>query len=411
MSNHKKIAIVFSLAVLGIISVLTLKLLNFNSPKVEAEASEKIEEKVTINNNDNEIKPIQEVAEEETPVVEEEAPVTEEEKPDEGEKTVTEEKELSEEKEELVEVNSKKTNVTANKKYLKSNEIKNKTKPVEAKDKIEEKVTKTTKKDDSVKTTEKKNIQNEVVKPDVIKSDNKTTEATINKPVGKTQTVTPKKTSTESSNQKDIAPVKNVEEPVNKPVTEKITTPIKEPVNKKDPVITTKIVAGEERKIPYETIQKHLIKGAKTRVAQEGINGLEQIFYKVTYTDGKETSRVRSHYQQLKKPVNKIIQTYVKIQDKKIGTREIEDKTQPIIKYINPKERWFVQEWNLDGTKKADGLHLFYSEQEAFKLYTSATDTKLYSWGTYEDEYDEEIIGYKKITEKYVIQEEKWAWE
>lgn len=397
MSNHKKIAIVFSLAVLGIISVLTLKLLNFDSPKVEAEASEKIEEKVTINNNDNEIKPIQEVAEEE-------APVTEEEKPDEGEKTITEEKELAEEKEELVEVNSKKTNVTENKKYLKNNEIKNKTKPVEAEDKIKEKVTKTTKKDDSVKTTENKNVQNEVVKTDVIKSDNKNTEVIAGNPVEETQTVTPKKTSTENSN-------KNVKEPVNKPVTEKITTPTKEPVNKKDPVITTKIVAGEERKIPYQTIQKHLIEGAKTRVAQEGINGLEQIFYKVTYTDGKETSRVRSHYQQLKKPVDKIIQTYVKIQDKKIGTREIEDKTQPIIKYTNPKERWFVQEWNQDGTKKADGLHLFYSEQEAFKLYTSATDTKLYSWGTYEDEYDEEIIGYKKITEKYVIQEEKWAWE
>lgn len=170
-----------------------------------------------------------------------------------------------------------------------------------------------------------------------------------------------------------------------------------------------KITTEQESKrdiVSYNTVRKHYISGAKTRVVQQGQNGYKDTFYKVTYKNGVETSRsvVDTYYQN---PTDEIIETYVKVQDAKYEEiqKEVDDLDRPVYRRI-VRERWFVKYHDTGEIK------YFYSAKEAENEYLKTGNT---SWGTAEDEvtYSDEIIGYetKIITEKVKVSDEVWEWQ
>lgn len=68
-----------------------------------------------------------------------------------------------------------------------------------------------------------------------------------------------------------------------------------------------------EVEIPYETITKNVSsddneENNQTKVVQEGVNGLKQIVYKITYKDNIEIDRIELSSTIIKEPVNKIVQ-------------------------------------------------------------------------------------------------------
>ena len=99
----------------------------------------------------------------------------------------------------------------------------------------------------------------------------------------------------------------------------------------KKPVIETKDEKKEET-IKFETIEKNdqsLEKG-HTKTVQEGKNGLKELSYKVTFTDGKETHRKLIEEKVIKEPVNKIVLKGTKTNsesDKNDSNKEEADKS------------------------------------------------------------------------------------
>lgn len=95
---------------------------------------------------------------------------------------------------------------------------------------------------------------------------------------------------------------------------QKIEKPEEKPTDPKPEVKTeTKVV---KETIPFNTIRKHNIPGAQTKISQQGKNG-ERV-YNVTYVNGKEKDRKLIS---TSNPVNQVILTYVKTQDVKYETR------------------------------------------------------------------------------------------
>lgn len=95
---------------------------------------------------------------------------------------------------------------------------------------------------------------------------------------------------------------------------QKIEKPEEKPTDPKPEVKTeTKVV---KETIPFNTIKKHNIPGAQTKISQQGKNG-ERV-YNVTYVNGKEKDRKLIS---TSNPVNQVILTYVKTQDAKYETR------------------------------------------------------------------------------------------
>ena len=74
------------------------------------------------------------------------------------------------------------------------------------------------------------------------------------------------------------------------------------------PVVTTKTEV-ETVPIAFKTEQDEdsTILEGETNVVQQGVNGSKEITYKVTYTDGVETSRKKVSEVVVKQPVNKIV--------------------------------------------------------------------------------------------------------
>lgn len=104
----------------------------------------------------------------------------------------------------------------------------------------------------------------------------------------------------------------------------------------KKPVIETKDEKKEET-IKFETIEKNdqsLEKG-HTKTVQEGKNGLKELSYKVTFTDGKETHRKLIEEKVIKEPVNKIVLKGTKtniVDDKETNFDSEKEKNNAIIK-------------------------------------------------------------------------------
>ena len=174
---------------------------------------------------------------------------------------------------------------------------------------------------------------------------------------------------------------------------------------KSEPTITYETVAGETETIPYKTLRKHNISGADTRVSQSGVNGVKTNYYKVKYSDGEEVSREFSYSETTKSPVDEVIQTYVKVQDRIVEEREVEDKSRPIYSG-STRDRWFIKEWD------SGKVHIFYDEDEMLEAVGKMT--VLHNWGTMEPEFDPnggELLGYDTKMEEVVVQEEKWEWQ
>lgn len=81
------------------------------------------------------------------------------------------------------------------------------------------------------------------------------------------------------------------------------------------PIVEVKDEAKTEV-VAFETQQQNsfLLEKGKTEVSREGKNGTKEINYKVTYTDGKETSREKTSENIVTQPVSKLIL---------IGTKEV----------------------------------------------------------------------------------------
>jgi len=90
---------------------------------------------------------------------------------------------------------------------------------------------------------------------------------------------------------------------------------------KKEPVVEIKEVTNNEEVI-FETKTQDDLTLAKgeTKVKQEGVNGIKEIKYKVTYTDGVETSRLKTTETVTTQPTDKIVLNGTKTAQKAISS-------------------------------------------------------------------------------------------
>ena len=240
-------------------------------------------------------------------------------------------------------------------------------------------------------------------KPVVKETQKETTPVVTPKPA-ETQKETVKETVKETE-QEQVKPVETVRETVKETVKET------ERETQREPKITTSTVT-ENQSIPFGTTRKHNIAGAKTRVSTQGQNGTKTLTYKLTFTDGVQTNRELISTNVTKNPVNQIIQTYVKVQDRKVETREVDDKTRPIYTG-STKPRWFVSHTD-PVTNKKYPMEYYYSKDVAYNRYSELSTKYLVRWGTAQDEFDPnggDLIGYYPKKVQVVIQEEKWEWQ
>lgn len=171
------------------------------------------------------------------------------------------------------------------------------------------------------------------------------------------------------------------------------------------PKITKKTL---KEKIPFKTKRAVNDPSLKARIAQVGSDGF--IEYELTYEgnkliDKREINRVN--------PTDEIIQTYVKVKDAKMGTREIEDKSKPIYK-TEYKQKAFVRGFYLPEYQETGEENIHYWE---FDSYREAADffEKNEIVGNYGDldKYKEvkTLVGYEKKTETYEISPAVYEWK
>ena len=167
----------------------------------------------------------------------------------------------------------------------------------------------------------------------------------------------------------------------------------------------TKTTLKEE--IPFETKRAVNDPNLETRIAQAGSNGFVE--YELTYEGNKLIDKKVINKVE---PTDEIIETYVKVKDAEIGTREIEDKSKPIYKteyqqkaFVRgyPKEEWIetgeenVRYWEFDSYEEADNFFI--------------KNNIMGNYGTL-DKYKEikTFVGYETITEEYEISPAVYEW-
>ena len=99
-----------------------------------------------------------------------------------------------------------------------------------------------------------------------------------------------------------------------------------------EPVITTKTETKTET-IAFKTIEENdnTLEVGKTSIKQTGVNGQQTITYTVTYTDGRETSRVEVSRRTTRQPVDQIVLIGTKkVDGKPVITTKTETKTETI---------------------------------------------------------------------------------
>lgn len=177
---------------------------------------------------------------------------------------------------------------------------------------------------------------------------------------------------------------------------QKIEKPEEKPTDPKPEVKTeTKVV---KETIPFNTIRKHNIPGAQTKISQQGKNG-ERV-YNVTYVNGKEKDRKLIS---TSNPVNQVILTYVKTQDVKYETRW--------------KDQYFL--WGIP----RDIVDNVMTDEEYDRVNDPDVKAK-YGQTKYFDTY-EQAIEYKKVNQwefcnygtadpisyQVKVQDEIWQWQ
>lgn len=167
----------------------------------------------------------------------------------------------------------------------------------------------------------------------------------------------------------------------------------------------TKTTLKEE--IPFETKRAVNDPNLETRIAQAGSNGFVE--YELTYEgnkliDKKVINRVE--------PTDQIIETYVKVKDAVMGTREVKDKSKPIYK-TEYQQMAFVWGYPLAEYRETGKKNVQYWE---FDSYKEAHDfaNKHEIMGNYGDldKYKEikTFVGYETVTEEYEISPAIYEW-
>lgn len=174
-------------------------------------------------------------------------------------------------------------------------------------------------------------------KPSATKSNNtnkpNATKPSANKPAGTKATEKPSKPSTGSTTK---------------------------PTQKKD-VVEYKN-ESERYAISFKTVDNYASSGGESRVYQNGSNGVGEKVYRVKYVNGVRQGRELVSDSTVTSPQNQIIERYVKIQDEKWETREVEDRNKPIYEE-KWADRWFVK------NNETGEIKYYYSMQEAFEAY------------------------------------------
>ena len=204
---------------------------------------------------------------------------------------------------------------------------------------------------------------------------------------------------------------KNPETPEDKPSEGEQTPPKEEdkptdedkPSEEKPEITKTTL----EEEIPFETKRAVNDPNLETRIVQAGSNGFVE--YELTYEGNKLIDKKVINKVE---PTDQIIETYVKVKDAEIGTREVEDKSKPIYKteyqqkaFVRgyPAEEWIetgeenIQYWEFDSYEEANA---FFSKHEIMGNY-----------GTL-DKYKEikTFVGYETVTETYEISPAVYEW-
>lgn len=167
----------------------------------------------------------------------------------------------------------------------------------------------------------------------------------------------------------------------------------------------TKTTLKEE--IPFETKRAVNDPNLETRIAQAGSNGFVE--YELTYEGNKLIDKKVINKVE---PTDEIIETYVKVKDAVMGTREVEDKSKPIYK-TEYQQKAFVRGFFIDEYEQTGEENIQYWEFDSYEEAFNFIKEKniLGSYGTL-DKYKEikTLVGYETVTEEYEISPAVYEW-
>lgn len=177
------------------------------------------------------------------------------------------------------------------------------------------------------------------------------------------------------------------------------------PSDKEEKPEITKTTLKEE--IPFETKRAVNDPNLETRIAQAGSNGFVE--YELTYEGNKLIDKKVINKVE---PTDEIIETYVKVKDAEIGTREVEDKSKPIYK-TEYQQMAFVNGFPLDEYRETGEKNIEYKEFDSYEdaLTYMESHNIFGSYGTL-DKYKEinTFVGYETVTEEYEISPAIYDW-
>lgn len=168
----------------------------------------------------------------------------------------------------------------------------------------------------------------------------------------------------------------------------------------------TKTTLKEE--IPFETKRAVNDPNLETRIAQAGSNGFVE--YELTYEGNKLIDKKVINKVE---PTDQIIETYVKVKDAEIGTREIEDKSKPIYK-TEYQQMAFIHGFPLEEYRETGEENIIYKEFDSYAEAEQYMDEHKIV-GNYGDlnKYKEinTFVGYEIVTETYEISPAVYEWK
>lgn len=166
----------------------------------------------------------------------------------------------------------------------------------------------------------------------------------------------------------------------------------------KDEVVVKEVY----EEVPFKTVRAINDPNLKTRVFQKGVNGKD--LYKVTYKNGEVVKK--DFVKTVSKPVDEIIQSYVKVKDAEYEVRY--------------KERFFVRgitREDYDNIPLED-LNVISGEDEAAANAMYAKYEKIFYFDTYEEAqkyFDNFILGNfgsaDSVEETVKVADEVWEWQ
>lgn len=171
-----------------------------------------------------------------------------------------------------------------------------------------------------------------------------------------------------------------------------------EPEKPEDKVVVKEVY----EEVPFNTVRAINDPNLKTRVFQKGVNGKD--LYKVTYKNGEVVKK--DFVKTVSKPVDEIIQSYVKVKDAEYETRY--------------KERFFARGITREDYDQIplEDLNVISGEDEAAANAMYAKYEKIFYFDTYEEAqkyFDNFILGNfgsaDPVEETVKVSDEVWEWQ